>query len=90
MITYPDKISPIIFCPENRFSGKMNYGAASIRIRINKEVTRKKKLIYMPQSACLARIGGRLLIEIDFGTGPVSSGAGAGGGGRDSEGKRQA
>lgn len=43
MITYPDKISSIIFCPENRLSGKMNYGAASIRIRINKEVTRKKK-----------------------------------------------
>lgn len=27
----------------------------------------------IPRSACLARIGGRLLIEIDFGTGPVSN-----------------
>lgn len=26
----------------------------------------------IPRSACLARIGGRLLIEIDFGAGSVS------------------
>lgn len=38
----------------------------------------------MLQSACVARIDGQLLIEIDFGTGPVSSGTGVDGGGRNS------
>lgn len=66
---HPDKISPIIFCFENRLSEKMNYEAASTRIRINKEVTCKKNW-YIYAAVSLTRIDDWLLIEIDFGTGP--------------------
>lgn len=49
-------------------NGKINYGATSIS-----ELMEGPLVADIPRSVCLARIGGRLLIEIDFGTRPVSS-----------------